>query len=416
MTVTTEGLKVQLVDVLRSGSIRTMFQPIVDLASQKVVAVEALSRGPVGTALEQPDALFAAAAASGRTLQLDQLCIKRAMRAARSVNKDLGVFINAEPRTLAHLSTARLLAGLDDQLVVEVTERHLANDPAGVLRCLEHVRAIGAGVALDDLGADPTSTAFLVFVQPDIIKLDMALIQGRPSELIGQVATAVMAHAERTGAVILAEGIETEQQHRRALALGAVLGQGYLFGRPRSAVPDATNTRLGSWRGVRAPATPELGETTPFRALQERGVTTRIADIALLLEISKHIEAQAGRQSDLVLLSAFQDADRFTPQTGHRYERLAQQLPFVAALGVGLSPSPAVGVRGAALRDDDPLRGEWAVIALSPHYSGALIARDLGDQGPRLQRRFEYAVTHDRGLVTTAALATMKRVNSAALR
>jgi DICT domain-containing protein len=73
-------------------------------------------------------------------------------------------------------------------------------------------------------------------------------------------------------------------------------------------------------------------------------------------------------------------------------------------------------VRGASILDDDPLRGEWAVIALSPHYSGALIARDLGDTGPRLQRRFEYAVTHDRPLVTAAALATMKRVSSASLR
>ena len=297
--------------------------------------------------------------------------------------------------------------------MIEVTERHLAGDPAGVLRCLAHIRAIGAGVALDDLGAVPTSTAFLSFVQPDVIKLDMALIQGRPTELIGQVATAVMAHAERTGAIILAEGIETEQQHRRALGLGATLGQGYLFGRPTDDI-DTADPPVASWAHGRTRSTPVPSEDTPFEALLARGVTTNVADVGLLLQISKHIEAQAGRQSDLVLLAAFQDADRFTPHTAQRYERLARRLPFVAALGVGLATTPAIGVRGAALREDDPLRGEWAVIALSPHYAGALIARDLGDDGPRLERRFEYAVTHDRPLVTTAALTTMNRVTATA--
>ena len=413
MTTSGTGLRVQIGDVLRSGAVRTVFQPIVNLRSHAIVAVEALSRGPAGSELERPDAMFAAAANAGWTLQLDQLCIKRAMLAARQVNPRLAVFINAEPQTLAHPSTARLLTGLGEQLVIEVTERHLATDPAGVLRCLEHVRAVGAQVALDDLGTDPTSTAFLAFVQPDIIKLDMALIQGRASELIAQVATAVMAHAERTGAVVLAEGIETEQQRRRALALGATLGQGYFFGRPSDTIPEATDTAAAPWAGARPPSTPVPKEDTPFRALQVRGVTTNVADVALLLEISMHLEAQASRQSDLVLLAAFQDADRFTPQTARRYERVARALPFVAVLGAGLGPTPAVGVRGAALRGDDPLRGEWAVIALSPHYAGALIARDLGDDGPRRERRFEYAVTHDRALVTAAALTTMKRVTAA---
>jgi EAL domain-containing protein (putative c-di-GMP-specific phosphodiesterase class I) len=411
MALSNSTLKAHIVEVLRAGAVRTVFQPIVDLHSGSMVAVEALSRGPAGTDLEAPDALFAAAAESGWTLQLDQLCIKRAMRAARSVNEGLAVFINAEPQTLAHPSTARLLGGLGEQLMIEVTERHLARDPAGVLRCLAYVRAVGAGVALDDLGADPTSTAFLSFVQPDVIKLDMALIQGRPTELIGQVATAVMAHAERTGAVILAEGIETEQQRRRALGLGATLGQGYLFGRPGERIDDV-DLPIASWAGVRTPSTPVPDEDTPFRALNARNVTTHVADIGLLLQISKHIEAQASRQSDLVLLAAFQESDRFTAHTAQRYERLAQHLPFVAVLGVGLATTPAKGVRGAALREDDPLRGEWAVIALSPHYAGALIARDLGDDGPRLQRRFQYAVTHDRPLVTAAALTTMNRVTA----
>jgi DICT domain-containing protein len=60
-------------------------------------------------------------------------------------------------------------------------------------------------------------------------------------------------------------------------------------------------------------------------------------------------------------------------------------------------------VRGAGLGLGDALRGEWNVIVVGPHHAAALVARDLGDTGPDRDRRFEFALTHDRGLVLEAA-------------
>ena len=71
-----------------------------------------------------------------------------------------------------------------------------------------------------------------------MIKLDLQLMQDSPSCEIAEVVHAVNAEAERTGALILAEGIETEEHLRRALALGASYGQGWLFGRPGELRPD----------------------------------------------------------------------------------------------------------------------------------------------------------------------------------
>jgi DICT domain-containing protein len=138
---------------------------------------------------------------------------------------------------------------------------------------------------------------------------------------------------------------------------------------------------------------------------------TRRADKRLLLSISLHLEHQAAALGETgVILSAFQGAERFTPLTRRRYTLLGADAAFVAALGVGMDPEPAPGVRGAALAPDDPLLREWSVVVLGPHFAGALVAVDLGDAGAEMERRFDFALTYDRGLVIEAANALMARV------
>jgi DICT domain-containing protein len=84
----------------------------------------------------------------------------------------------------------------------------------------------------------------------------------------------------------------------------------------------------------------------------------------------------------------------------------------VAALGVGMPPVPAPGVRGGALEVLDPLASEWTVVVLGAHESAALMARDLGHTGPDREREFEFVVTYDRALVTGAAQALVGRLST----
>ena len=84
--------------------------------------------------------------------------------------------------------------------------------------------------------------------------------------------------------------------------------------------------------------------------------------------------------------------------------------PLVAAFGTGPPEEAAPGVRGAALDRSDPLPEEWTVIVLSPHFVGALIARDLGDPRTDPDRRFKFAITHDRRRVTTATRCLVERI------
>jgi diguanylate cyclase (GGDEF)-like protein/PAS domain S-box-containing protein len=401
-------------DVLRAGAVHSVYQPIVELDSGRVVAYEALARGPEGP-LHTPDALFAAARTAGRLAELDALCRAAALRGAvaAELGPPLTVFVNVEPQVLESAPLEELLAiattapaGL--RVVVEITERALATRPADLLRAVERVREVGWGIALDDVGADSMSLAFMPLLRPDVVKLDLRLVQQRPGPAVAEIMNAVNGFAERTGALVLAEGIEDEAHLAMALALGASLGQGWHFGRPAAA---ADPTREAG--RLRLPTTGPLGgdaQTSPFACLPA-GTSLRTAPKALLIELSKHLERQAMRLGETCVVAAtFQEARHFTPATALRYRDLVARTGFVAALGEDLPVEPLPGVRGAHLAPDDAVRGEWDVVVLSPHFSAALLARDLGDGGPDLERRYEYALTYDRRTVEQAGVSLVARV------
>jgi EAL domain-containing protein (putative c-di-GMP-specific phosphodiesterase class I) len=90
-------------DVIRQQLVRTVFQPIVDLGTGAALGYEALSRGPAGSALESPAALFGAASEAGLTIELDWVCRGLALRAALAghVHRTRAIFINVEPTSLS---------------------------------------------------------------------------------------------------------------------------------------------------------------------------------------------------------------------------------------------------------------------------------------------------------------------------
>jgi EAL domain-containing protein (putative c-di-GMP-specific phosphodiesterase class I) len=403
-------------DVLGSRGVRSVFQPIVQLDTGRVVAYEALARGPEGP-LQRPDLLFGAARAAGRLAELDELCRAAAFEGAvrEGLLAPLTVFVNVEPEVLDTAPLADLLRIAEGapgslRVVMEITERALAARPAELLRTVERVRRLGWGIALDDVGADPMSLSFMPLLRPDVVKLDLRLVQEGPGPDVAQIMNAVNAYAEESGAVLLAEGIEDDAHLTMAQALGATLGQGWLFGRP---APGPVADRAVAELVLPHPAAPgPVGnaEVSPFACLPVT-VPLRRAPKSLLIELSKQLEREAMRLGETcVVAAAFQEARHFTPSTALRYRDLVERTGFVAALGEDLPVEPLPGVRGASLTPADPLRGEWDLVVLSPHFSAALLARDLGDGGPDLERSFEYALTYERTTVVRAAHALLSRV------
>lgn len=395
--------------------IEPLYQPIVTLPSEEVVGYEALARWPASNALG-PESVFAHARETGRIDQLDTDCIKAAVDTALNQGLPRGTLlcVNTEPNT-THIGVEEgaLVRGQEElQLTFELTERGLLSHPHLLLRKVAALRADGFAVALDDVGAHPDSLALLDVVAPDIIKLDLALIQTRPDRDRARTLSAVLAHHERTGAVILAEGIETADHLEQALALGARLGQGYLFGRPekldRHPVTDVHPLPDCGRRPVRE------STVSPFDLVAGR-CPVRTARKEILTAFSRHIEEQARYAADPpIVLTTLQHADYFTPTTAQRYRDLAARTPLVAVFGQDLSTDLGARVRGVPIDSADPLCTEWTVVTLGAHASSALIAREhredsVADTGDD-HRRFDFVITYDRSLVTAAACNLLNRI------
>lgn len=399
---------------LRPGAVVPVYQPIVALGDRRVVAYEALARFAPWTGFTGPAGAFAAAAAAGpeATAALDHACTAAAIRGALEVGlpQDVALFVNVLPVALQRSTPAALadvaaLAQEQLRVVVEVTETDVLTRPAELLALASRVRRRGFGLAVDDVGVNPESLSLLPLLRPDVIKLDRSILTAPPTAATGRVLGAVLAAAESTGAAILAEGIETDRDDHVARTLGASYGQGWLHGRPAPlpTEPRATGrlTLLESDDG-RAPA-------SPFDLVSDRlrGVD---APYEYLLAISLDLEAKAARLDAPIVLSTFQDADRFTPATARRYTALAANASLVGALAVGLASCPAPGIRGADLSAGDPVRHDWIVVVLAPHFAAALIARDQTGSGPVRHRRYDYAVTHDPERVVLAAQSLLDRL------
>jgi EAL domain-containing protein (putative c-di-GMP-specific phosphodiesterase class I) len=389
------------------------FQPIVSLPDGAIVGFEALARWPFLNN-PHPEAVFRHANDNGHLDQLDQICIDAAVELALRDELSPGtlLLINCEPTStyVGPDADAMLARGRDEfQMMFEFTERSLLAHPRALLRKIAAIRADGFAVALDDVGAHPDSLALLDIVCPDVIKLDMALVQSDPTIDQARTLTAVMAHHERTGAAILAEGIETHQHLEQALAMGATLGQGYRFGRARSL---RNGGATAPWRPAPRPDIANVVPGSPYELVAATS-PVRTARKSTLMAFSHHIERQAGHAADPpMVMAAVQRLEHFTPATRRRYVELAATSPMVAVFGENLPDDLGHGVRGVPLDPSDPLCAEWTVLTLGPHTAAALIARERTDIPAEsdADRRFDLAITYDRTLVTVAARNMLERI------
>ncbi|MEV6301895.1 EAL domain-containing protein [Actinoplanes sp. NPDC051861] len=361
MTETVQAPSLSIGEVLDRRLIRPMYQPIVELSTRRVTGLEALARGPAGTALEFPDRLFAAARESGCLGHLDRLCSELALEhaIAAAVRPPL-LFVNAEPAVLDQPLTPRLVdllvGGLPFREVLEFTERALPSVPASMLRLSGLVERLGNSIALDDVGADPMSLAFLPILEPEVIKLDMSLVREPHAPLTRQVAAVVRAEALRTGALVIAEGIETEEDLAVARELGAHWGQGWLFGRPApldQVTHDFDPAAAEALRG------PRPGFHVSFRTPFEAATAHRPPSAATPAAVSAGID----RLRDLVA----HDPDTVVVVSG----------PDSGLPGVSVPLPELLGRARSLILVDDPAPGEFAAVVLGAGYGAA-----LGVRGP----------------------------------
>ena len=230
-----ERLAGQIRRLIAGEGLDVALQPIVDLASGRVVGAEALARftGADGRTIPTEEC-FLDAHLLELGLELELAAISLALESHERVPEGLYLALNASPALLASDALHELLTGHDRRpLVVELTEHEQVEDYVALAHALDQLRAHGIRVAIDDVGSGFSSFRHVTRVNPDILKLDRSLVCGIDDDPVRQsLAAAIVTFAADVGAVVVSEGIESEAELACLRELAVGLGQGFFLGRP----------------------------------------------------------------------------------------------------------------------------------------------------------------------------------------
>ena len=237
------ALELDLRDALATEQFELNYQPLVDLRSGRVTTCEALLRWTHPVRGNVPPAVFIPVAEeTGLIIAIGEWALNRACVEAATWPHGVKVAVNLSPvqfrdRGLAlQVVSALAKSGLPAQRVeLEVTERLLLEDNERTLETMQQMKNLGVSLSLDDFGTGYSSLNYLRKFPFDKIKIDQTFICDLGDE---RDARAIIGAVASLGAgldkIVVAEGIETEEQMKLVTSQGCHEGQGYLFGRPMS--------------------------------------------------------------------------------------------------------------------------------------------------------------------------------------
>lgn len=231
--------RMELRSLLRERAFRPHFQPIVDLRTGTVVGAEALTRFSDGS---RPDTRFREAALLGLGLELELATLTAAVSEARALMpSDAWLSLNVSPALMMASSSSRgfgpqglrsVLDLRDRDVVLELSEQEAVSDYDAMRTALASA-GDDLRLSIDDAGSGFASLRHILRLQPAYIKLDRSWIHGVDTDPSRQAMIAGLRHfADQTGAELIAEGIEREEELDTLIELRVDLGQGYLLGRP----------------------------------------------------------------------------------------------------------------------------------------------------------------------------------------
>ena len=219
--------------VLTSGGPDVVFQPVVDLRTMGLVGVEALAR----FGERRPDDWLADAHAVGLGVRAELAVLLAAVRLAADPAGGLPagarLWVNTSPEVLCAPELVEVVQGSCVPLTVEVTEHARVADYAPLHRAVDRLRAAGAWLAVDDVGAGYSSFRHVLRLRPEAIKMDMSITRGidvDPARV--ELARALVRMAGQLGALLVAEGVETRAELDALLSVGVAAAQGHYLARP----------------------------------------------------------------------------------------------------------------------------------------------------------------------------------------
>ena len=241
----TAEMSTALHHALANQELHVVYQPVLDLTANKLVAREALLRWTHPAFGSVPPSEFVPLAEeTGLINEIGRWVLQRACIDCaswrRAGEEAVGVAVNVSGRQLEHagfadeVASALAIGGLDaGALTLEVTESLLVAGRAEARAVLERIRSSGVHIAIDDFGTGYSSLSWLARLPLDVMKVDRSFIASLGMLDRESAIVEAMIHLAHTlGLTVVAEGVETDLQLDRLVRLGCDGAQGFLLGHP----------------------------------------------------------------------------------------------------------------------------------------------------------------------------------------
>lgn len=240
----------ELSQILETGNITTVFQPIISLKDSSILGYEALSRGPKHSQLHNPEMLFAAARIQNKTSQLELLCNIKALEKAADQLGDKLLFINVDPLIFKNEHYKNKITKevfqnkklTPSRIIFEITEKSAIDDFKQFRKTIDFYLEKGYKIAIDDTGSGYSGLKTISETKPNYIKIDMDLIRNINNDTFKQsILECFVKLANSSNMKIIAEGIETEEELTTLINLGVHCGQGFFINKPSDTLLDTPN-------------------------------------------------------------------------------------------------------------------------------------------------------------------------------
>ncbi|ADY56290.1 diguanylate cyclase/phosphodiesterase [Syntrophobotulus glycolicus DSM 8271] len=239
-------------EIITNKRVIVHFQPVVSVSRKMVIGVEGLIRG-INTGTNEiisPAVLFNAACDEGLTLELDRICREEVIKAFRELyqkNHDRLLFINVDASILDKVEGSNYLRNQVNtyeinprNIVIEINETKVQDNTA-LKKFTDTYRKLGFMVAIDDVGTGFSNMDRILLIKPDMIKIDISLVRNINNDYYKQgVFKSLVNLANEIGALVIAEGAETEEEAIQILRLGGQMIQGYFFAKPQEIYNEST--------------------------------------------------------------------------------------------------------------------------------------------------------------------------------
>ncbi|MDD3626275.1 MAG: EAL domain-containing protein [bacterium] len=234
-------MKSELHRIIAESQIKTAFQPIFDLKTMKLLGYEALTRGPENSIFADPETMFSFALHSDLITELDRICRNNALLMSKQMKNKTKLFLNTEVQTIytPDFIEGKILDILDSHnlnpkdIVIEITERSAIENYQKFTEILKILKSLQFNIALDDAGVGYASLQTITEINPRYLKIDHSLVKNINKDLIRRhLIQTLVDFSEKTDILLIAEGIEDEDELEVLREIGIHYGQGFYLGKP----------------------------------------------------------------------------------------------------------------------------------------------------------------------------------------